>query len=90
MPQSAPSVSGRVEGEAREEESMSQYTETVSGSRLATYSKNMCPQCSGWLLAPNWSEYLNERCVRHTWSCDACGYDFETTVVFPAAQRAAA
>lgn len=78
MPQSAPSVCGRVEGEAKEEESMFQYTETVSGWRLVTYSKNMCPQCSGWLLAPNWSEYLNERCVRHAWSCEACGCEFET------------
>ncbi len=62
---------------------MSHYTETISGSRLATYSKNNCPQCSDWLLAPDWSEYLNDRCVRHTWSCDACGYDFETDGVLP-------
>ena len=32
--------------------------------RLATYSKNHCPQCGEWLLAPDWSEYFNERCVR--------------------------
>jgi len=70
--------------------SQSQYTETAARSRLATYCKNLCPQCSGWLLAPNWSEYLSERRVRHTWSCEACGYDFETTVFFPAAERAAA
>jgi hypothetical protein len=59
-------------------------------TRLATYAKNICPQCSGWLLAPEWSEHLNERCVRHTWSCEACGYGFETTVVFPALEKAAA
>jgi C4-type Zn-finger protein len=64
---------------------MALHTETATPARLVTYGKNSCPQCSEWLLAPNWSEYLNERCVRHTWSCEACGYQFETAVVFPAA-----
>ena len=68
---------------------MSQHSEAAL-SRLATYRKNMCPQCSEWLLAPDWSEYLSERCVRHTWSCEMCGYGFETTVVFPALERTAA
>jgi transposase-like protein len=54
-------------------------------SRLVTHGKNNCPQCSESLLAPDWSEYLNTRCVRHTWSCDACGYQFETSVFFSAA-----
>jgi hypothetical protein len=62
--------------------------ESVMRSRLTTYSKNVCPQCAGWLLAPDWSEYLNERCVRHTWSCDDCGYQFETAVTFPTAAAA--
>ncbi len=56
----------------------------AAGRRLAA-NKNNCPQCSEWLLAPTWSEYLTERCVRHIWSCDACGYEFETTVFFAAA-----
>lgn len=51
-------------------------------ARLATYGKNQCPQCSESLLAPEWSEYRSARCVRHTWSCDACGYQFETAVFF--------
>jgi uncharacterized protein with PIN domain len=59
-------------------------------ARLATYDKNVCPQCNGWLLAPDWSEHLNERCVRHIWSCEACGYGFETTVVFPTLEQTAA
>ena len=65
---------------------MALHTETAIQSRLATYGKNNCPQCQEWLLAPNWSEYLNERCVRHTWSCDACGYQFETAVFFSTAE----
>src|SRR5271166_2773929 len=46
----------------------------AANSRLITYDKNICPQCSAWLLAPDWSEHFNERCVRHSWSCDACGH----------------
>lgn len=55
---------------------------TAAQARLAIDGKNSCPQCSEWLLAPDWSEYLNDRCVRHTWSCEACGYQFETAVFF--------
>jgi ribosomal protein L37AE/L43A len=42
------------------------------------------------LLAPEWSEYLDDRHIRHLWSCDTCGYEFETTVRYPepAAQAA--
>jgi hypothetical protein len=63
---------------------MTLQTQTAPRARLTTYSKNNCPQCNEWLLAPDWSEYLNDRCVRHTWSCEACSYQFETTVFFPA------
>jgi hypothetical protein len=61
---------------------MTPQADTAARKRLATYSKNSCPQCSEWLLAPDWSEYLNDRCVRHTWSCEACRYQFETAVFF--------
>jgi transcription elongation factor Elf1 len=64
---------------------MALHIENATRARLATYRKNNCPQCSESLLAPDWSEYVSERCVRHTWSCQACGYQFETAVVFPAA-----
>jgi ribosomal protein L37AE/L43A len=43
-----------------------------------------CAQCGNALLAPDWSEHVNERCVRHVWSCDVCGYDFETSVYLSA------
>lgn len=59
-------------------------------ARARTYDKNACPQCNAWLLAPDWSEHINERCVRHTWSCSTCGYGFETTVFFPALEKAVA
>ena len=61
-----------------------QLKETAN-ARLVTYDRNRCPQCNESLLAPDWSEYLSERCVRHIWSCEACGYKFETSVFFAAA-----
>jgi rubredoxin len=69
---------------------MALHNRTATGSRLNTFDKNICPQCSAWLLAPDWSEHFSERCVRHAWSCDACGHAFETAVFFPALQQAAA
>jgi rubredoxin len=66
------------------------HAETAARTRLATYSKNHCPQCGEWLLAPDWSEYFNDRCVRHTWSCQACSYEFETAVFFAPSEGIAA
>jgi ribosomal protein L37AE/L43A len=42
-----------------------------------------CAQCDSSLVVPEWSERVSERCVRYLWSCDACGYGFETSVYFP-------
>jgi hypothetical protein len=61
---------------------MALHPDTAEQARMFAYAKNKCPQCNDWLLAPDWSEYLNKRCVRHTWSCEACGYAFETSVFF--------
>lgn len=41
-----------------------------------------CAQCASRLFAPEWSEQLSETRVRHLWWCHACGYTFETLVVF--------
>ena len=49
-----------------------------------------CAQCGDRLLAPEWSEYLDERHVRHLLSCDHCGYEFETEVCYPRAHAQAA
>ncbi len=43
-----------------------------------------CAQCGDTLIAPEWSEHVDERCIRHLWSCEACGYEFETAVYLPA------
>jgi hypothetical protein len=41
-----------------------------------------CAQCGSRLFAPEWSEQLSKTRVRHLWWCHACGYTFETLVVF--------
>ena len=41
-----------------------------------------CAQCGNSLFMPEWSEFVDERRVRHLWQCEACGYAFETTVRF--------
>jgi hypothetical protein len=49
-----------------------------------------CAQCFSRIYAAEWSEYLDECHVRHLWSCDTCGYSFETLVKFPGRERPAA
>jgi hypothetical protein len=49
---------------------------------------NQCAQCGDAIVAPDWSEYLSEHCVRHTWWCETCGYQFESTAYFPAPEPA--
>jgi len=58
---------------------MSLDTATRRQSARARYF-NKCAQCGEALLAPEWSEHVNEQCVRHLWACESCGYQFETTV----------
>jgi DNA-directed RNA polymerase subunit RPC12/RpoP len=38
-----------------------------------------CALCNHRLIAPNWSEYVSENHVRHSWSCESCGHQFETS-----------
>jgi len=49
-----------------------------------------CAQCGERLFVPEWSEYLDTSSVRHLWECEACGYAFETTVVYAPQVTAAA
>ena len=37
-----------------------------------------CVRCNYTMIAPNWSEYVTEHHVRHSWSCESCGNQFET------------
>jgi ribosomal protein L37AE/L43A len=55
---------------------------TSPSASLSTFGKLPCAQCGTSLTAPAWSEYLNAHQARHLWSCDDCGYEFETLVFF--------
>ena len=47
--------------------------ERVSGKPL-----RLCTNCGDVMIAATSSKYVSERCVRNVWSCDACGFEFET------------
>jgi hypothetical protein len=49
-----------------------------------------CAQCGLTITAPEWSELVDESRIRHLWSCEACDYEFETTVFYPMPQAEAA
>ena len=62
---------------------MTPHTQTTARTRLMTNGGNICLQCNALLFAEEWSEEVDDSRVKHVWSCDACGYKFETTVYFP-------
>jgi hypothetical protein len=43
-----------------------------------------CVQCGKELIAPQWTEYRNERQVHHVWHCWNCDCQFEAIVSLPA------
>ena len=49
---------------------------------MSEKAHHLCPNCHAASIAVRLSRYVNERCVGNLWSCEACGYEFETTVVF--------
>ena len=49
---------------------------------------NECAQCGADIIAPEWSGHLSDYCIRHMWSCDACGYQFEDTACLSAREEA--
>ena len=55
---------------------------------MTRVSVNQCAQCRADIIAPEWSEHLSDHCVRHVWSCEACGYQFEDTVYLSAPESA--
>ena len=44
----------------------------------------ICVQCGDLIIAPEWSEYEDERHVLNLWSCTECGCQFETEALVPA------
>ena len=58
----------------------------VNGAGLKPFYP--CAQCGAAIIAATWSEYVSERCVRNVWSCEHCGYEFETSAYFPVVNQA--
>jgi predicted RNA-binding Zn-ribbon protein involved in translation (DUF1610 family) len=44
---------------------------------------HLCPNCSAYIIAATWSKRVSERYVRNGWSCEACGFEFETAAHLP-------
>ena len=42
-----------------------------------------CVKCSSELIAPELSEYRDERQIHHLWRCSECDCRFESLVSFP-------
>ena len=40
----------------------------------------LCANCSDAIVAATSLQYVSERCVRNSWSCDVCGFECETMV----------
>jgi hypothetical protein len=38
-----------------------------------------CLRCNDNLIAPDWSRYVSEHHISHSWSCGRCGHQFETS-----------
>jgi len=55
-------------------------TATPFESAPTQFGLHACPHCGTTLLAPETSEFLGPREVRHTWACDECGHDFRTAI----------
>jgi hypothetical protein len=48
------------------------------------FNRPRCPHCGDVQLVPELSEFAGEGRVRHTWACDGCGFEFDTSVEFVA------
>ena len=46
-----------------------------------------CVRCSNELIAPEKSEYLDDRAIRHRWHCCKCGVRFQSFARFPAKSK---
>ena len=53
----------------------------VLAKRRSSFGAN-CVQCDNELIAPERSEYRDERQIRHLWRCSRCDCSFE--VILPA------
>ena len=48
----------------------------IASKRRSSFGTN-CVQCDNELIAPERSEYRDERQIRHVWHCSKCDRSFE-------------
>lgn len=60
---------------------MTAYPSTQPHASSSPYylDASHCPACDEQLMAAERSEFVTERCIRHVWICDECGYQFATS-----------
>jgi hypothetical protein len=58
------------------------YHGTAPACSNAPYkaSRLLCPQCEDLIIAATQSEHISGNEIRHSWTCEACGHQFRTTV----------
>jgi len=54
----------------------------ADAGRVTGRPLHLCPNCAAYIVAATWSERVSERCVRNVWSCESCGFEFETSAYF--------
>jgi hypothetical protein len=59
----------------------------MSEGTVQRTSRNQCAQCGAVLIAAEWSEHFPDNRIRHVWSCEAWGCEFEDTVYWAARER---
>ena len=69
-------------------EERSMYASDTRSKYTRSFPVVECAQCGEALFAPEWSEHVDDRRVRHAWNCEACRYSFETTISFAALESA--
>lgn len=58
------------------------YHGTAPAYSIVPYkiSRLFCPQCQDLIIAATKSQHVSTNEIRHWWACEACGYEFRTTV----------
>ena len=59
-----------------------QSTLRTPSSRMRPFALTSCPNCLETQIGPLASECVGEGRIRHIWSCDGCGHEFQTSIEF--------
>ncbi len=60
---------------------MSLQSQAPLAFEFRTYlSAPSCPRCGNHVMAAEASEFLPDGHIRHSWACESCGEEFQTSV----------